>query len=284
MKRFFPIAVLCSLAALIVIGLILIFRSNGNSSELTLYGNVDVREVDIAFRVSGQVRDLCFEEGDFVPKGALLACLDQAPYDEKVKQAKANLDAIETDLKNADILLKRRQELIQIGGVSQEDLDNAQTERNQLVSNVLAARASYNIATDEYSYTMAYAPNDGFILTRIREPGSVVRDTDPVYTLSLSDPIWIRAYVTEPNLGRIRYGMKATIRTDTEGGKSYYGKVGFISPVAEFTPKSVETTSLRTDLVYRIRIYVEHPDQGLKQGMPVTVEMHTQEETYRSHE
>jgi HlyD family secretion protein len=67
--------------------------------------------------------------------------------------------------------------------------------------------------------------------------------------------------------------MEAEVYTDTYRGKVYKGKVGFISPVAEFTPKTVETTELRTDLVYRVRIYVDNPDQGLRQGMPVTVEL-----------
>ena len=119
----------------------------------------------------------------------------------------------------------------------------------------------------------AYAPNDGIILT-IREPGSVVREADAVYTLSLISPIWIRAFIAEPDLGIVFPGMEAEIYTDTKKGTPYKGHVGFISPVAEFTPKTVETTQLRTDLVYRLRIIAENPDQGLRQGMPVTVKLY----------
>jgi HlyD family secretion protein len=109
------------------------------------------------------------------------------------------------------------------------------------------------------------------VLTRVREPGAIVAAGEPIVNLSLSSPVWVRAYIEEPDLGRIQAGMKATVSTDA--GRRYNGQIGFISPVAEFTPKAVETKSLRTSLVYRIRVIVDTPDDGLKQGMPVTVNL-----------
>ncbi len=248
-----------------------IFRKEPEKSELILYGNVDVRQVDIGFRVAGRVDQLFYEEGDRVDKGKLMTVLDKTPYDNQVRQAEANVIAIQVNLENAEILLKRRQELIGIGGVSQEDLDNSLTTRNQLRANLVQAEAQLAVARDNYDYTEAYCPTDGIILTRIREPGTVVNPSDPVYTLSVLSPVWIRAYVAEPDLGKIYFGMKATVCTDS--GLSYTGKIGFISPVSEFTPKTVETTQLRTDLVYRLRVYADNPDEYLKQGMPVTVRL-----------
>ena len=113
------------------------------------------------------------------------------------------------------------------------------------------------------------------ILTRIQEPGAIVAEGAPVYTLSLTAPVWVRTYVAEPDLGRIHPGMPAAVTTDSAPDKVYAGQIGFISPVAEFTPKTVETTSLRTDLVYRLRVIVDNPDNGLRQGMPVTVTLRT---------
>ena len=95
----------------------------------------------------------------------------------------------------------------------------------------------------------------------------------PVFTLALTDPKWVRAWVPEPDLGRIALGMRATIRSDSFGGRTYEGRVGFISPVAEFTPKSVETRELRTRLVYQVRVIVEDPADELRLGMPVTVDV-----------
>lgn len=89
--------------------------------------------------------------------------------------------------------------------------------------------------------------------------------------LSLNKPVVVRAYISEPDLGRIHPGMTLDVASDILPKRAYRGTVGFISPVAEFTPKSVETPDLRTDLVYRLRIIVEDPDLGLRQGMPVTV-------------
>ena len=89
--------------------------------------------------------------------------------------------------------------------------------------------------------------------------------------LSLTNPVWVRSYVSEIDLGRIRPGMDVTIKTDTPGTPTLKGTIGFISTTAEFTPKTVETRELRTALVYRIRIVVADPRDVLRQGMPVTV-------------
>ena len=118
---------------------------------------------------------------------------------------------------------------------------------------------------------MLTAPSDGVILTRAQEAGAILQGGSAVFTLSLVDPVWVRAYVQEPDLGRIHPGMKVEIRTDARRDPPYVGQIGYISPRAEFTPKTVETAELRTALVYRLRIVVANPDDGLRQGMPVTV-------------
>ncbi len=109
------------------------------------------------------------------------------------------------------------------------------------------------------------------ILSRVREPGAIVSPSEPVYVLSLPQPIYVRAYVAEPELGRVQPGAEVSITSDTAPRQERRGHVGFISPVAEFTPKSVQTPELRTDLVYRLRVVVDEPDEALRQGMPVTV-------------
>ena len=262
-------------AALIAV-VVELYRDRGDPRSITLYGNVDVRQVDIGFRVAGQVTELTFEEGDKVMEGDLMALIDTTPYDSKLQEALSAAAAIQINLENAEVLLRRREELIGSGAVSQEDLDNARANRDQLRANLMQAQAAVQVAEDNLFYTQAFAPTEGIILTRIREPGTVVNPADPVYTLSVSSPVWIRAFVDEPHLGQVFYGMEAEVFTDVENGPSYHGTVGFISPVAEFTPKTVETAELRTDLVYRLRIYVDNPDHGLVQGMPVTVKLKKQ--------
>jgi HlyD family secretion protein len=99
----------------------------------------------------------------------------------------------------------------------------------------------------------------------------------PVYTLSLRDPVYVRAYVAEPDLGRVVPGREVWLTTDSSTQR-YRGQIGFVSPRAEFTPRTVQTLELRTDLVYRLRIVVHDADSALRQGMPVTVEVPLGEE------
>ena len=106
---------------------------------------------------------------------------------------------------------------------------------------------------------------------RLLEPGDMASPSRAVFSLAVLSPKWVRAYVAETEMGRLRPGMKATVHTDSHPEQSVSGTIGFISSVAEFTPKSVETTELRTSLVYEVRIYVEDTQNILRLGMPATV-------------
>ncbi len=245
-------------------------RQNGT---ITVYGNVDVRQVDLGFRVFGRVVQLLHEEGDWVKPGDLLAVMEKKPYTDQVIEAQASIASIEASLENEAKMLQRRADLIGSRSVSQEDLDTVFSNFRVLKANLEQAQAALAIAQKNVQDTDVFAPTEGTILTRIREPGSIVNPGEPVYTLSIASPVWIRAFISERELGLVTPGMPAEVHTDTPGGKVYKGTVGFISPVSEFTPKTVETTQLRTDLVYRIRVYADNPDLGLRQGMPVTVKL-----------
>lgn len=244
-----------------------------NSSTLILYGNVDIREVELGCRVFGKVKSLHVEEGDLVRAGDLLAELDPVPYEEALAQAQAQVALARVASNNYAMQLSRREKAIIAQAVSQESVSDAKSSWQESLAALARTEASLSIAETHLEDTKLFAPSNGVILSRIREPGSVLQPGDPIYTLSLLEPIWIRAYVSEVNLGRVFPGMKAKVYTDTSSNPVYEGQVGFISPVAEFTPKNVETTDLRTDLVYRLRIFVNDPDFGLRQGMPVTVHL-----------
>ena len=214
-----------------------------------------------------------FQEGDLVTAGALMSMLDKQPYEDLVHQAAAQVESAKAAVANSNLLLERRKILIGTGGISEQDIDDAIAAKKIDAAKLKEAQALLGVAKTNLIDTQLYAPSEGTILTRIREPGTVVREADPIYTLSLTSPVWVRAYVSEPQLGLIYPGMQGMVYTDTPGGQIFTGQIGFISPVAEFTPKTVETGQLRTDLVYRLRVIVETPGHELKQGMPVTVKL-----------
>ena len=241
------------------------------SGEIVLYGNVDIRDVALGFRVFGRIAELRFEEGDRVKAGEVLAVLDKQPFIDDVALYSAELVEAEVQKRKVEKPFERRAALTKIGAISKEERDDAEAARDEGVARVNTSLARLQQAKTRLQDTEILAPSDGTILTRVREPGAVVAAGEPVYTLALDNPVWIRTYVDEPRLGAVHPGQKALVITDS-GGR-YAGYVGFISPQAEFTPKTVETSQLRTDLVYRLRVIVNAPDKGLRQGMPVTVRL-----------
>ena len=248
------------------------FKENPDKKQLILFGNVDIRQVDLGFRVQGKVSDVFFEEGDPVEQGTLLAQLEATPFEEIVAKAQADYEFKKTSLEQAESKLNRR-EIVNEGAISIEELEDAYFGKLFLSAQLEAQKAVLDSAKTDLEDTKLLSPKSGIIITRIKEPGSILKIGDPVLTLSLYEPVWIRAFVSEKDLGRIYPGMKGEIFLDAPGAKVYTGQIGFISPVAEFTPKSVETVDLRTELVYRLRIIVEKPDHFLRQGMPVTVKL-----------
>ncbi len=216
---------------------------------------------------------------------------------EEIAQAKATMEGLLATYENNKTLYDRTLGLLPKGAASTEDRDNAEAQLNASRENyeaakqtyilavkgpraedIAAARAAYeaaaaaaSLAEREYADTKLYAPEDGIVEDRILEPGDMASPSTPVYTIALTDPLWVRAYVAEPDLGRLGLGMPAAVTTDSFPGRSYRGWVGYIAPTAEFTPKTVETTELRTRLVYQVRVYVCNSGNQLRLGMPATI-------------
>ena len=240
-----------------------------SSDLIVIYGNVDIRDVSLGFRVSGRIAEVLCEEGDRVVQGQVIAVLDKKPFEDDVALYTALLEEAVVTRNKAEKPFLRRAQLTKIGAISTEERDDAEAVLSEAQAQVKSAEARLAQAQTRLDDTQIYAPNDGIILTRVREPGAVVAVGEPVYSLALDTPVWVRTYIDAPNLGNIFSGQKAVVLTDA--GREYAGHIGFISPQAEFTPKTVETAQLRTDLVYRLRVIVANPDKSLRQGMPVTV-------------
>lgn len=272
--------ILIALLLIIAIGATCFFLTNKkeNSNELTLYGNIEIRQVDLSFQVGGQIEKMLKEEGDYVKKGELLATLDSKDY--KSNLDKADADVLKTlALKNdAEDKLNRNAPLVGDETISKQDFETLTNVKNKSEADYKGALAQKELAKNQLGYTKIYAPENGIITVRVQENGATVSKGQPVYTMAKTKPVWIRAYVNETDLGNIKYGMSVKVFTDTvdpnTGEKrEYVGKIGYISPVAEFTPKTVQSTDIRTSLVYRIRVYVDDIDEYLRQGMPTTVKI-----------
>lgn len=135
-------------------------------------------------------------------------------------------------------------------------------------ANVRQSAESLRMSRIRLGYTVLRAPFDGVVLVRQAELGEFVSAGAPVVTLADLDHIWVRVYLPETDLGRVRWGQNVIVRADTWPGKQYRGRVSFISSEAEFTPKSVQTQKERVTLVYRVKVEVENPNRELKPGMP----------------
>jgi HlyD family secretion protein len=203
--------------------------------------------------------------------------------------ARSTLLSDEADLAQKKSDAERAQTLWKDGTVSTQARDQAQTASKQSAAmlqrdQALALAAGHSVAlaqanidnADEtlrmaeivLGYTTLVAPFDGVILVREAELGEIAAPGTPVVTLGDLDHVWLRAYINETDISRIRLGEAATVMTDTYPGKKYQGRISFISSEAEFTPKSVETHAERVTLVYRIRIDVDNPTHELVPGMP----------------
>lgn len=315
------------LLALVAGGGTFYWRSSNSQADqpAQFHGNVDIRDVTLAFRVNGRVDEVLKQEGDHVKKGEVIARLDPAPYKLAVAQAKkavevakANLKLMEAGARREDIAqarallkerkaariraednLKRIEPLVDAGAATNQDLVAAKsgaeqaraavsaaqavvakTERGPRVVELAVAQAQVEQAESAVDSaelnlkdTELLASSDGVVVTRAIEPGAIVGPGSPVLVVAVTDPVWIRAYANEAQLAAIAPGTAVSVYTDARPGEPYVGQVGYVASQAEFTPKNVETEELRTSLVYRFRVIVTKHDEGLRQGMPVTIRL-----------
>jgi len=322
-KRIISVAIL----ALAVAGLAWwLTHRHRAGNELVLYGNVDLREVDLAFNDSERIARVLVQEGDHVRKGQVLALLDtgrltpqfeqaqaqaraqaaivqrlrNGSRPQEIAQARANLALAQADAGQARDNYLRIEEVFQSSGgraVSRQDLDNAKAQWDVARARVAVNRKALELALigprkediaqaaamleadaanvallkQELADASLKAPLDAIVRSRIAEPGDMASPQKTAFTLAITDPKWVRAYVSESDLGLVHPGMAAAIEVDSFPQRRFAGWVGFISPVAEFTPKTVETPDLRSSLVYEVRVFVKDPHDDLRLGMPATV-------------
>jgi HlyD family secretion protein len=220
---------------------------------------------------------------------------------EEIAQVRAQLASAEASATLAEQSLSRATRLQGSGTTTVQAVDQAQAQARAARASVAQLQAALQLAeagaraediagaeaqlkASEANLALLHyqidqgqlkAPADAIVRSRLHEPGDMVAASSAVFALALTKPKWLRVYVSEPDLGKIRPGMPAQVFTDSHPGQPVAGKVGYISSVAEFTPKSVQTEELRTSLVYEVRVVVEDEADALRLGQPVTVHLST---------
>jgi len=227
------------------------------------------------------------DEGSAVKSGTVVATLDDSDYKLGLRRAQAEYAAAKAMVTQAKAHLNltkselgRITRLADKNLVSPQALEQAQTNNEAAAADLQRANAQVKVTTSaldiaqhQLNYVQLTAPNDGIISSRLAEVGEVVPAGKPVFSLAETTRPWVRAYLNETDLSRVRLGQDAEVRVDGMPDKVFKGRLSFISPKAEFTPKTVETHALRVDLVYRVRVEVSNPDGALKIGMPADIRL-----------
>ncbi len=276
------------------------FRQPGRIANLLVEEGDVVKEGQLLAEIDSDVfeESIAAANAEIAATGAEVSKLKTGSRPEEIALAEAGVKQALAVYNNAEEDFKRQSALLPSGSVSEKMVDAIKTQRDVAKANLDAAQKTLDLrkagfrkedisvgenklaaakANREKLFTALddtklYAPVSGTITARPKEKGAYITPNFPVFTIAITDPIYIRAYVPEPQLGKFAPGTKVLVKTDSSN-KEYEGQIGFVSPRSEFTPKTVETEDLRSDLVYRVRIIVKQSDGKLLQGMPVTVKL-----------
>ncbi|MBX3737065.1 MAG: HlyD family efflux transporter periplasmic adaptor subunit [Candidatus Didemnitutus sp.] len=244
-----------------------------------------------------QQSQLALRRAELAAAEAQLAELEAGSRPQEIAAAAATVRSADADRDRVRLDFVRQDELRKKQVISERDFEAAQAqlkvaeakaieavERLKLIqegpraetirqarARTDQARAAVALAQTQLDNTRLASPLDGVVLSHNIEPGEFVSAGTPVVTVAETAHLWVRAYVNQPDLGRVRHGQKVVVRTDSFPGRDFEGVVGFIASEAEFTPKTVQTPKERVKLVFRLKVDVANPKDELKPGMPADV-------------
>lgn len=270
MKKKVNFVIIAIIAAAIALALFLYSQEQKKEHEhiIKVSGTIEGDDVRISFRVEGQIEELLTDEGMIVKKGDLVARLKTDELSKIRDNAAADLQATKHEYTLAKIDYERAENLLTAGATTTQKRDAAKTKAASLRADAEKLKASLDLAQTRLDFTQLSSPLNGYVLVKSALPGEVVQIGSPVFTAVDLGNLWVTAYINETDLGKVKLGQKAHVQTDTYRGKSYNGRVSFISSQTEFTPKFIQTTEERVKYVYRIKVRVDNSSLDLKPGMP----------------
>ncbi len=276
---------------IIVVGLVLYFllktKGEKNKNQISASGTIEITEVEVSSKLSGRIEKLMIDEGDSVIKGQVLIELEDKELQAQLKQVEAvyqvslaQLSQSKTNLENIKSNLERIKELFKAGSSTQQQLDDMETkyqvakeQLNLVTHQIEQNKATIDLVKTQMENSIIKSPINGLVLSKNTEMGEVVLPGNSLLTLGdLSKP-WVKIYIKETDLGKVKLGQKAEVRIDTYPDKVFEGKVTYISNQAEFTPKNIQTKEERVKLVFGIKVSLDNPLQILKPGMPADVSL-----------
>ena len=244
-------------------------------------------------------QDVALRKAELQAAEAALAELQAGSRPQEIAVAEATVAAAKAEADNAKLEYDRQANLYKGGAVALREYDAATRlsdvararlreaeERLKLVkegprqetieqarARVKQAEAALELAETRLRYATLASPLSGVVLSKNIEPGEYVAPGTPIITVGDLVNVWLRAYISETDCGRVKLGQPVDVKTDSYPGKVYEGRVSFIASDAEFTPKNVQTEKERVKLVYRAKIDIVNPDMELKPGMPADAEI-----------
>lgn len=286
--------------------------SRNDTNAISGSGTIETTEVIVAAKVGGEILRLYVDEGAAVKQGDTLAEIDHADYDIQLKQVQANTEAADAQYKLA-VAGARTEDIVQAEAQMKNARDDAGRMRNLLVSHAVTqkqvddAETRYTVAQQTYdklkngsrpeeiqaalarknqavaqadairkkiSDSYVIAPIDGVVTLKAFEQGETAVPNSALFRISEVNKVHLMVYIPESDLAKVKLGEQASVSIDGAPGKIYPGAVVYTSPVAEFTPKNIQTKDERTKLVFGVKIEIPNPNLELKPGMPADAVIH----------
>jgi len=226
----------------------------GGSAAVRASGTIEATQVDVSAQVTGQVRELRVDEGSSVKLGDTLAVLDSVVARASVSQAQANLDLAQAEGRRVEALFTA-------GNATKAEKDASDARLAQ-------AQATLVLARRMLDNCRVISPLSGTVTSKAVEVGDLATPGAVIVSVSKLDTVKLTIYVSESELPRVKLGASAEVRIDAGPKRVFPGRVTYISPTAEFTPKNIQTREDRVKLVFGVRIEIPNPDGSLKPGLP----------------